>query len=74
MRIMNTKVHLRTKAAQSHDSAGDPELERYLVENHDDVAARLGEAWTSIARGDVAPLETLDVLLRDARRLRKARR
>lgn len=51
----------------------DDALERFLVENRDEIAAKLEEAQADIVAGRVALLEPLPKLLRDARRYAKAR-
>jgi hypothetical protein len=61
---------LDAKALETIDE--DADVERFLVENHKEVATKLEEARASIARGKAAPLEPLHVLLRDARRNHKA--
>ena len=45
----------------------DEEMSRLLADRHDEIDAKLGEAYADRARGDFAPLEPLDVLLREAR-------
>ena len=47
------------------ETVTDEDIEQFLKDNHDEVAAMLQEAEDSIARGDVAPLEPLPVLLRE---------
>ncbi len=49
----------------------EAEIERYLATHHQDVEAKLATARASILRGDVAPLEPLQHLLRQARRSSK---
>ena len=56
------------------DIADDAEIERFLTDRHDEVAARLDAARKSIARGDAKALEPLPTLLRGARRSAKAAR
>jgi hypothetical protein len=46
----------------------DDAMERFLTENHEEIAATLEQARQSIARGEVKPLESLPTLLRHARR------
>ena len=48
----------------------DADIDRFLADSHDDIAAKLAAGRGQIARGDAAPLEPLDVLLRDARATR----
>jgi hypothetical protein len=50
------------------EAVSDTEIERFLVDRHDEVAAKLDEARKSIARGDATALEPLPTLLRGARR------
>ena len=49
-------------------AVSDTEIERFLADRHDEVAAKLDEARKSIARGDATALEPLPTLLRGARR------
>jgi hypothetical protein len=56
------------------DEPGDVELERNLAARHAEIEGKLQAAKASIARGEAAPLEPLDVLLRDARRQAKSPR
>ena len=70
---MGTKTTKQDKNFATRDEArSDAELERFIADHHDEIEGKLQEARASIARGDVAPLEPLEVLLRDARRYRKA--
>ena len=55
------------------EAVTEADIERYLKEHHDEIAGKLQEAEESIARGDVAPLEPLHVLLREARWNAKAK-
>lgn len=48
----------------------DADIDQFLTEHHDEVAAKLRAARDQIARGEAMPLESLDVLLRDARAVR----
>ena len=62
----------RTASAEIEDPAAmEAEIERYLATHHQDVEAKLATARASILRGDVAPLEPLQHLLRQARRSSK---
>ena len=45
----------------------DAEIDQFLADNFDDVAAKLAAGRAQIARGEATPLEPLDMLLRDAR-------
>lgn len=45
----------------------DADIDQFLVDTHNDVAAKLAAGREQIARGAAAPLEPLDVLLREAR-------
>jgi hypothetical protein len=66
---MGTKTTKQDKTFASRDeSRSDAELERFIADHHDEIEAKLQEARASIARDEVAPLEPLEVLLRDARR------
>jgi hypothetical protein len=49
------------------ENVSDAEMDRLLAERRDEIEALLDEARTSIARGEVAPLEPLHVFLRRAR-------
>ena len=62
---MGAKIDKVPPAATGTDAAG---LEAFLTEHHDEVAVKLASAREQIARGEAAPLEPLDSLLRDARR------
>ena len=48
----------------------DADIDRFLIDNHDDVAAKLAAGREQVARGEAAPLEPLETLLRDARAAR----
>ena len=70
---MDTKSTKAAKAFGSPEEArSDAELEQFIADHRAEIEAKLQEAQASIARGDTAPLEPLEVLLRDARRHRKA--
>lgn len=74
-KAMTTSAKAKHSATKSPKIIGEtPDIERFLVENHKEVAAKLEDARTSIARGEAEPLEPLPVLLRDARRHYKATR
>ena len=62
--LVNAKATLTATAAHA-----DPDLDfdRFLLENHDDVAAKLAAGREQVARGEATPLEPLETLLRDAR-------
>ncbi|MFN9848995.1 MAG: hypothetical protein ACK56C_11535 [Alphaproteobacteria bacterium] len=45
----------------------DADIDQFLADNFDDVAAKLAAGRAQIARGEATPLEPLDTLLRDAR-------
>lgn len=45
----------------------DADIDQFLVDHHDDVAAKLAAGREQIARGEASPLEPLDALLRDVR-------
>lgn len=59
-----------TNARRAALPDGDTDIDQFLVDNHDDIAAKLTAAREQIARGEAAPLEPLDALLRDARAAR----
>ena len=72
---MSTPAKAKRPVAKPPETIGnDADVDRFLVENHKEVAAKLEEARASIARGEAVPLEPLHVLLRDARRNHKATR
>lgn len=64
---MNAKATNLQRAALP-DS--DADIDQFLVDNHEDIAAKLAAGRQQIARGEAAPLEPLDALLRDARAAR----
>lgn len=74
MPVMSTKTQTNPKRAAPDAHVSDAEMDRYLADHHGMVAKKLAKARESIARGDVAPLEPLSVLLREARRNAKAKR
>lgn len=45
----------------------DAEIDQFLADNFDDVAAKLAAGRAQVTRGEATPLEPLDMLLRDAR-------
>jgi len=45
----------------------DADIDQFLGEHHDEIAAKLAAGRAQILRGEAAPLEPLDELLRDAR-------
>jgi len=70
---MSTKATKQTKTfGTAAEALSDAEMELFIAEHGDEIEAKLQKARASIARGDVAPLEPLEVLLRDARRRLKA--
>jgi hypothetical protein len=74
---MSTKTSSRAKLPRSPRRAepvADTDLERFLVDHHDEIDAKLQKARQSIARGRVKALEPLPTLLRAARRHAKAAR
>ncbi len=74
MTMKPTKPRAESVFPGSTDEPSDAELERNLAARHTEIEAKLQAARASIARGEAAPLERLDVLLRDARRQAKSRR
>ena len=62
--VVNVKATLATTGSRAD---ADADLDRFLVENHDDIAAKLAAGREQVARGEAAPLEPLKTLLRDAR-------
>jgi hypothetical protein len=64
---MNSKAtHMREAALPDADA----DIDRFLAEHHDEIAAKLAAGRAQIADGQVEPLEPLDALLRDARAAR----
>ena len=61
------------EATFDHDIS-DQEMDRLLAGRHDEIDAMLREAYEERARGDFAPLEPLEVLLREAREYAKTHR
>lgn len=45
----------------------DADIDQFLADNFNDVAAKLAAGRAQVIRGEAAPLEPLDTLLRDAR-------
>jgi hypothetical protein len=45
----------------------DAEIDQFLADNFDEVAAKLAAGRAQVTRGEATPLEPLDMLLRDAR-------
>jgi hypothetical protein len=64
---MNAKA---TNAQRAPLPDTDADIDQFLARNHDDVAAKLAAGREQVARGEAAPLEPLDALLRDARAAR----
>jgi hypothetical protein len=64
---MNAKA---TKPQRAAPADTDADIDQFLVDNHHDIAAKLAAGREQIARGEAAPLEPLDALLRDARAAR----
>jgi hypothetical protein len=56
------------------DEISDEEMDRRLADRRDEIDAKLQEAYADKARGDFAPLEPLEVLLREARERAKTGR
>ena len=48
----------------------DADIDQFLADNFDDVAAKLAAGREQLTRGEAAPLEPLDTLLRTARAAR----
>jgi hypothetical protein len=61
---MNAKTTI-AKRATTPDT--DADIDRFLAEHHDELAAKLAAGREQVARGEAGPLEALDVLLREAR-------
>ena len=66
-RGMNAKATHGQRAAVPDT---DADIDRFLIDNHDDIAAKLAAGREQIARGEAPPLEPLETLLRDARAAR----
>lgn len=61
---MNAKVpHMRTSAFPETDA----DIDQFLTDNLEHVAAKLAAGRDQVARGEATSLEPLDTLLRDAR-------
>ena len=74
---MNTKTTNSKSLAAfelKREAVTDDDIERYLKDHHDEIAAKLEEGLAEIDRGEAVPLEPLHVLLREARRHSKASR
>ena len=56
-----------TNSAREAVPDSDADIDRFLVEHHADVAAKLAAARGQVAGGEAAPLEPLEELLREAR-------
>jgi hypothetical protein len=61
---MNTKAN---QARPQTATEGDDAIDRFLSDNHEMIAAKLEAGRGEILRGEAAPLEPLETLLRDAR-------
>jgi len=70
---MNTKPTSSGFETRS-EAMSDAEMERLLELNHEEIEAKLQVARESIARGEEASLEPLEVVLRSARRHARATR
>jgi hypothetical protein len=57
-----------TSRAAAPDS--DADIDQFLADHHEDVAAKLATGRDQLARGEAVPLESLEILLRDARAAR----
>lgn len=64
---MNAKATSAQRAALPDT---DADIDQFLAHNHDDIAAKLAAGREQVARGEAAPMEPLDALLRDARAAR----
>ena len=62
--VVNVKATLATTGSRAD---ADADLDRFLVESHDDIAVKLAAGREQVARGEATPLEPLETLLRDAR-------
>ncbi|RJF87479.1 hypothetical protein D3874_11000 [Oleomonas cavernae] len=63
-----------TVEAILEDTVSEEEMDRLLASRHDEIGAMLEEAHQDRARGDFAPLEPLQVFLREARERFNAKR
>jgi hypothetical protein len=66
------KKALGTVETVLDENLSDAEIDRLLAERHDEIEAKLEEAYVAQARGASAPLEPLHVFLRRARERLKA--
>lgn len=64
---MSAKIANLQRTAEPDTEA---DIDRFLAERHHEIAAKLAAGREQVAGGDVAPLEPLDQLLRDARAAR----
>ena len=74
MSTKTTKPRPASSFADPEEMSTDAEFERVLNARHAEIEGKLKTARASIARGEAAPLEPLEALLRDARRRAKAPR
>ena len=51
----------------------DAQMEKFLRDNHAGIGQKLQQARDEIARGEVAPLESLPELLKAARKFHRSR-
>ncbi len=58
---------MSTRTQRRAPAAPDADIDRFLADNHDEVAAKLAAARDEIVRGEAVPLEPLDGLLAAAR-------
>jgi hypothetical protein len=74
---MDAKAKIKDRPENSWEEGQDvseAEMDRLLSARHDEIEALLDEARTAKARGEFAPLESLQAFLRRARsRLKSAR-
>lgn len=66
-------VGMNAKATHVQRAAlpdADADIDQFLADNLGDVAAKLAAGREQVRRGEAAPLEPLDALLRDARTAR----
>ena len=60
----------KSSSPQREHPDTDADIDRFLADSLDNIAAKLAAGREQIARGDAAPLEPLYTLLREARAAR----
>lgn len=68
MSTLNPKVSKGMVEAVLDDAISEEEMDRVLAAQHDHVEGMLKQGRDEMARGEVAPLESLHVFLQEARK------